>query len=90
MREAAEAQIAKLKLAERREQVIRVEAVRAAWARRLSSTRDALLQIPSRLGPVLAAETDPEKVTQMLDVEVRHVMAQMSQDSLSTQDAAAP
>ena len=36
-----------------------------------SATRDALLQLPHRLAPVLAAETEMERVSQLLDIELR-------------------
>jgi len=80
LREAAEAQIARLKLAEMQGDVIQVSAVRATWAARIASTRDALLQIPSRLAPVLAAETDLADVTLLLEDEIRQALAELSRE----------
>jgi len=80
LREAAEAQIARLKLAEMQGDVIQVSAVRATWAARIASTRDALLQIPSRLAPVLAAETDLAAVTLLLEDEIRQALAELSRE----------
>jgi phage terminase Nu1 subunit (DNA packaging protein) len=77
-REAAEAHMAEMREAELAGQLIRVEAVRAVWAARLTSTRDALLQIPPRLAPVLAAETNLATVTQLLDDELRQALEQLS------------
>lgn len=70
--------IAQLKLAELRGELIRVDAVRATWAGRIVSTRDALLQIPPRLAPVLAAENDLTRVTQLLEDEIRQALAELS------------
>ena len=80
LREAAEAQIARLKLAEMQGEVIRSDAVRATWTARIASTRDALLQIPSRLAPVLAAETDLAAVTLLLEDEIRQALAELSRE----------
>ena len=80
LREAAEAQIARIKLAEMQGEVIQTSAVRATWAARIASTRDALLQIPSRLAPVLAAETNLAAVTQLLEDELRQALAELSRD----------
>ena len=77
-REAAEASMAEMREAELRGELIQVAAVKAVWAARLTSTRDALLQIPSRLAPVLAAETDLAAVTQLLEDEIRQALAELS------------
>lgn len=77
-RERAEAAISEMKRAELEGKLIRTDAVRAAWARRLSSARDALLQIPHRLAPVLAAESDMERVGQLLEDELRHALDELS------------
>ena len=84
LREAAEAQIARLKLAEMQSDVIQVSAVRATWATRIASARDALLQIPSRLAPVLAAETDLAAVTLLLEDEIRQALAELSREDAGT------
>lgn len=77
-REVAEANLAELKLAEQQGAVIQVEAVRAAWAKRLASTRDALLQIPSRLAPLAAAESNMETVALLIEREIRQALDEMS------------
>ncbi len=88
-REVAEANLAELKVAEQKGSLLRVEAVRAAWARRLGSTRDALLQIPIRAAPVLAAETDIEQVSLILEGEIRQALAELSREGLPGQPEAA-
>lgn len=69
-REAADAAMAEHRLAEERGKTIRVEVVRQVLANALSGTRDALMQIPARLAPVLSAESDPAVVHQLLEEEI--------------------
>jgi phage terminase Nu1 subunit (DNA packaging protein) len=78
-REAAEAEIAEMKLAEMQGLLIRADAVRSAWASKIGAARDALLQIPARLAPVLAAESDLAAVTQLLEAELRQALSDLSQ-----------
>lgn len=73
-REMAEAELAELKLAEQHGQLIRVDAVKAALANVFSATRDAMLQIPSRLGPQLAAEADPAVAQSLLHAEIHQAL----------------
>lgn len=73
-REAAEAERAELSLAEDKGQLIRVDAVKAAVASVFSAARDALLQIPARLGPQLAAESDASKAQTMLHTEIHQAL----------------
>jgi hypothetical protein len=68
-REAAEAELAEIELAERNGQVILVKAVEAVWAQALGSAREHLLQVRARLAPLLAAEADAFKIEQLLDAE---------------------
>ena len=79
-REIAEANLAEMREAEERGKLIRADAIRATWAARIASTRDALLQIPSRLAPVLAAETDLAAVTLLLEDEIRQALAELSRE----------
>ncbi len=73
-REAAEAQAAEMRLREQAGELVRADDVRHAHARRLAALRDALLQIPARLAPVLAAETDQRAVHDALQAELYAVM----------------
>jgi hypothetical protein len=68
-REAAEAELAELKVAEQRRELIRVSAVEMVWAASLAAAREHLLQVRARLAPLLAAETDVFKIEQLLDEE---------------------
>lgn len=78
-REQAEAALAEMKEAEMRGNLIRTDSVRTAWAGKITAARDALLQIPSRLAPVLAAETDLDRVTELLEAELRQALTQLSE-----------
>jgi transcriptional regulator with XRE-family HTH domain len=79
-REIAEANLAEMREAELEGKLIRVDAIRAAWAKRVSSARDSLMQIPHRLAPVLAAESDIERVSRALDEELRQALNDLSRD----------
>jgi phage terminase Nu1 subunit (DNA packaging protein) len=81
-RETAEAHIAEMKQAEMQATLIRVDAVRAAWASKITGARDALLQIPSRIAPVLAAETDLVRVTGLLEDELRRALSELSSEAI--------
>lgn len=77
-REKAEASMAELRLAELRGELIQVAAVRAAFGAALTATRDRLLSIPDRLAPVLAAESAPQRVHEVMSAEIRDALAQLS------------
>jgi len=77
-RETAEANLAEMKQAEMEGKLILADAVRSAWAAKITGARDALLQIPSRIAPVLAAETDLVRVTALLEDELRQALAELS------------
>ena len=67
-----------MKQAEMSGVLIRTDAVRSAWAAKITGARDALLQIPSRIAPILAAETDLVRVTALLEDELRQALAELS------------
>jgi hypothetical protein len=70
-REIAEADLAELKLRELRGDLLRREVVERIVGEQAAKTREAVLQIKSRLAPLLAAESDALKVAAMLDAELR-------------------
>ncbi len=45
-----------------------------AWFNVLRVLRDRTLNLPDRLAPLLAAETDPKRVRELLDVELRQIL----------------
>lgn len=77
-REIAEANIAEMEEARLRREVIRVAAVQAQLATDYATTRDALLQIPARLGPLLAAESDPVVVQNLVHAEIHEALMQLA------------
>ncbi|MBK6556269.1 MAG: hypothetical protein IPG16_03285 [Comamonadaceae bacterium] len=83
-REVYEAKTAQLEYEERTGKLIQVSAVRATWATRIASARDALLQIPARIAPVLAAETNLAAVTLLLESELRQALAELSREDAGT------
>lgn len=83
-REIAEANLAEMREAELEGKLIRVDTIRAAWAKRISSTRDALMQLPHRLAPVLAVEDDMERVGIVLDEALRQALTELSRDAIGS------
>ena len=53
--------------------------LRAAYARRISTLRDAIMQVPSRMAPVLAAEDDEGNVHDLLQAELSSVLDRVAQ-----------
>jgi phage terminase Nu1 subunit (DNA packaging protein) len=80
-RETAEANLAEMKQAEMQGTLIRADAVRTAWAAKITGARDALLQIPSRVAPVLAACSDLVEVTALLEAELRQALDELSTEA---------
>lgn len=76
-REAAEADLAELKVRTQRGELVPAAAVRAEFSRQMASIRDGLLNIPARLAPVVAAESNLGKVQALIDGELRAVLAQL-------------
>lgn len=74
LREATEARIAQLKLAEMRGELIRAADARANYARRAAALRESLQQLPDRLAAVLAAETDQAAIRDTLAIEIDRVL----------------
>ncbi len=74
-RERAEAELAELKLAEQQGVLVRADEVRAAYAKRAASLRESLLQMPSRLSAVLAAESAQVRCHDILQAEVHAILS---------------
>jgi hypothetical protein len=77
-REIAEANMAEMEEAKQRRELIRVSAVQAQLATDYATTRDAMLQIAPRLGPLLAAESDPAAVQNMLHAEIHQALMKLA------------
>lgn len=89
-REIAEANMAELTETRLRREQIRVSAVQAQLSTDYATTRDALLQIPARMAPLLAAETDPAHVQNLLHAEIHQALITLAgaADHLTTLDGA--
>jgi hypothetical protein len=77
-REIAEANIAEMKEGELRGDLIRVSAVKATLSTVFATTRDALLQLPSRLAPLVAADSDPSSVQNTLHSEIHMALQHLA------------
>jgi hypothetical protein len=90
-REAAEAELAEMKLAEQRRTLISVKAVSDQLALDYATTREGLLQLPSRLGSLLAAEGDPAAVERLLRAEIHQALTRLAgaADAVLRADSAA-
>jgi hypothetical protein len=87
----AEANMREMAEAEMRGDLIRVAAVKATLGTVFATTRDALLQIPARLAPTLAADTDPASVMNALHAEIHQALHHLANAPASIgQDSPAP
>ena len=78
-REESEAALAALRLAEERGQLVRAADIERALARVFASCRDALLAIPHRLAPVVAAEQSQTACFDHIDKEIRAALEHLRQ-----------
>ncbi len=77
-RETAEASIAELKEAEQRGELIRVDAVKSVLASIFATTRESVLQVPSRVSVVIAVESDPTKIHDVLMDELNQALSRLA------------
>lgn len=77
-REIAEANMAEIAEQKLRHEVILVAAIKRQMATDFATTRDALLQIPARMGPVLAAKGDAAEVQTILHEEIHKVLEDLA------------
>lgn len=89
-REQAEAALASLRLAELSGELVRVADIKRELARTFVSLRDALLNIPHRMAPLVAAESDQARVFAMLEAELRQTLEQLTQGDPATVPQDAP
>lgn len=77
-REAAEASMAELKRDELMGELIRVSAVRAAMINAYTTLREAILNLPARLAPQLAAESDTAAIQTLLHAELHSALTTLA------------
>lgn len=68
-REAAEAQRAALRLGVEKGELVRLDDVMAQLATACVGFREALMQIPARVATVVASESDPDRIRELLASE---------------------
>lgn len=73
-REAAEAALAELKLEEQRARLVDKAAVTAEHSKRVVQFREAMLQIPARLSPLLVGLVDQGRIERLIDAELRQAL----------------
>jgi hypothetical protein len=74
IKEAYNARLAKLAYEEKSGAMVRTDSVKVAWFNTLRVVRDRALNLPDRLAPLLAAETDPKIVRDLLEEELRTIL----------------
>lgn len=77
-REIADANKAEMEEAKMRREQIRVQAVETMLATDFATTRDALMQIPARLAPLFAADSDPVSIQNSLEAEIHQALINLS------------
>jgi phage terminase Nu1 subunit (DNA packaging protein) len=77
-REAADADKAEMEAAKMRGELVPAAEVRAEFAKALASIRDGLLNLPGRMAPVLAAQSDARLVQAALDSELRALLGALA------------
>lgn len=96
LREAAEARLAQLKLAQKQGEVVQVQAVRTVLAATFAAVRETMLQLPARVAPLLAVESDPAAIQTALYDEIHAALTALAapeatlERALETDAEAAP
>ena len=78
VRESYLARLAKIDFEERTEKLVSRDEMQVAAFSRFRMFRDGMLNIPDRLAAVLAAETDPRQVHELLATEIRKALTEFS------------
>ncbi len=78
VRESYLARLAKIDFEERTEKLVSRDEMQVAAFNRYRTFRDGMLNIPDRLAAVLAAETDPRRVHELLATEIRKALTEFS------------
>lgn len=80
-REVYEAKNAQLDFEERSGRLVNVEVVRAKLQAKFAAVREAMRQIPARLTPIVAAESDPMVVQVLMQREIDSVLTEQAKRS---------
>jgi len=74
------AALLKLELDEKTGRLADVEAINTEVFNKARAVRDTILNIPDRISPILAAESDPARVSQLLEIELTGALEELSED----------
>lgn len=80
-RERYEADQAELRLAQMRGELVVAAEVKAAHQRKVAALREAFLQLPARVVPMLAADPKPAGMDAVLTREIHLAMAMLQEDA---------
>ncbi len=78
LKERFKTALLKITLDEKTGRLVEAEQVKVAAFNKARLVRDALLNIPDRISPILAAESDQGRVTELLIGEIRQVLEELS------------
>ena len=81
VREHYQARLAKIEFEERTGSLVSRDEVQVAAFNRFRQFRDHLLNIPDRVAAMVAAESDPAKVHQILTAEIRKALNDFADDN---------
>lgn len=74
IKEAYNARLAKLAYEEKSGALVKTDSVKVAWFNTLRVVRDRALNLPDRLAPLLATESNPKIVRDLLEEELRIIL----------------
>jgi hypothetical protein len=75
------AALAELEFKQRSGELLPADEIKAAAFEVGRSVRDSIMNIPPRLGPILAGESDPNRIVKMLNDEFRKALEQLTHES---------
>ena len=81
VRENYLARLAKIEFEERSGKLVSRDEIEVAAFNRYRTFRDGMLNIPDRLAAVLASETDPVRVFELLSAEIRKALLEVADDN---------
>lgn len=70
--------MAEMNEAKMRREMINVSVVERQLAIDYATTRDALMQIPARIAPLLASESDTAAIQTLLDAEIHQALSNLA------------
>lgn len=77
-RETYEARMAELRYRKMKDELVDAAEVKRAFATASRNVRDGLLAMPDRIASIIAAETDPDRVRQMMIEEIEKTLSTLA------------